>query len=130
MDDGAFALVDYGDGLVARLTCDATAAIESFTFAVHGEDRTAVASGTTIADMTLFSIDDEETNELDCKPSPYSKFESISPNVPLLMELYDEFVKQIETGSSDLPTFQEALETQRVLEAIGYTTATSDRAAR
>ncbi len=80
--------------------------------------------------MTLFSVDDEETNELDCKPSPYAKFESINPNVPLLMEFYDEFVKQIETGSSALPTFQEALETQRVLEAIGYTTATSDRAAR
>lgn len=121
VDDGAFALVDYGDGCIARLTVDATTTVDSFTFAVHGENRTAVASGPSIAEMTLFSVDSEETNELDCKPSRYAKFQSINPNVPLLMDLYDEFVKQIETGSSALPTFEEALETQRVLEAIGYT---------
>ena len=43
--------------------------------------------------------------------------------LPLLMDLYDEFVKQIETGKSLLPTFEEALETQRVLAHLGYTTA-------
>lgn len=127
VDDGAFALLDYGDGLVGRLTSDGTTAVNSFTIAVHGEERTAVASGTTATGMTLFSVDDDETNELDCKPSPYAKYsmlsETASDNVPLLMELYDEFVKQIETGSSALPTFQEALETQRVLAAVGYTTA-------
>jgi predicted dehydrogenase len=124
VDDGAFALLDYGDGLIGRLTVDATTAVESFTLAVHGENRTAVASGKTIDDMTLFSIDDEETNELECKASPYAKFVSINGNVPLLMELYDEWIKQIETGASALPTFEEGLETQRVLAAIGYTTAT------
>lgn len=122
-DDGAFALLDYGDGLIGRLTVDGTAAVDSFTLAVHAENRTAVASGKTIVEMALYSIDDEETNELDCKPSPYAKFVSINPNVPLLMELYDEWIKQIETGTSALPTFEEALETQRVLAAIGYTTA-------
>ena len=124
VDDGAFSLLDYGDGLIGRLTVDATTAVDSFTLAVHAENRTAVASGKTIVDMTLFSIDDEETSELECKPSPYAKFGSINPNVPLLMELYDEWVKQIETGVSALPTFEEGLETQRVLAAIGYTTAT------
>ena len=73
--------------------------------------------------MTLFSVDDEETNELQCKQSAYAKFSSINPNVPLLMDLYDEFIKQLETGKSLLPTFEEALETQRVLAEIGYTTA-------
>ncbi len=125
VDDGAFALLDYGDGAVGRLTVDGTTFVESFTMAVHGENRTAVASGKDIADMTLYTVDDEETNELGCKPSPYAKFamlsERASANVPLLMELYDEFVKQIETGSSALPTFREALDTQRVLAAIGYT---------
>jgi predicted dehydrogenase len=120
VDDGAFALVNYGDGLIARLSADATAAVESFTFAVHAENRTAVASGQNIAEMTLFSVDDEETNELQCKPSPYAKFESINGNVPLLMELYDEFQKAIEGRHNMLPTFAEAVETQKVLAAVGY----------
>jgi predicted dehydrogenase len=120
VDDGCFALLDYGDGLVARLATDATTAIESFTFAVHAENRTAVASGPGAMDTTLYTVDTDETNELQCKPSPYAKFASILPNVPYLMELYDEFVKQIETGESALPTFQDGLETQRVLAAIGY----------
>lgn len=128
VDDGAFALLDYGDGLVGRLTVDGTIAVESFTIAVHAENRTAVASGTDMATMTLFTIDDEETNELDCRPSPYERFAMLSAeapaNVPLLMELYDEFVKQIETGVSQLPTFAEALETQRVLASIGYSVPT------
>jgi predicted dehydrogenase len=46
--------------------------------------------------------------------------QSVDKHVPLVMELLDEFVKQIETGSSAVPTFKDALETQRVLEAIGY----------
>jgi predicted dehydrogenase len=120
VDDGCFALLDYGDGLVGRLTTDATEIVESFTFAVHAENRTAVASGPNAIDTTLYSIDADETNELQCKPSPYAKFASILPNVPYLMELYDEFVRQIETGESALPTFQDGLETQRVLAAIGY----------
>ena len=123
VDDGAFALLDYGDGAIGRLTADGTAAVESFTLAVHGEHRTAVASGQTIVDMALYTVDDEEQNELQCKPSPYAKFSSINGNVPLLMELYDQWIAQIETGTSALPTFEEALVTQRVLAEIGYTTA-------
>lgn len=122
VDDGAFALLDYGDGLVGRLSVDATVAVESFTIAAHAESRTAVASGANIVEMRLFSIEGDETDELACKRSPYAKFESINGNVPLLMELYDEWIKQIETGSSAIPTFEEALATQRVLAAIGYTT--------
>lgn len=123
VDDGAFALLDYGHGLIGRLTADATTAVDSFTIAVHGESRTAVASGENITTMSLFTVDDDETNELECAPMPHAKFGSINANVPLLMELYDEWIKQMETGSSALPTFEEALATQRVLAAIGYTTA-------
>jgi hypothetical protein len=36
------------------------------------------------------------------------------------MELLDEFVKQIRTGKSAVPTFDEAVHTQRVLASIGY----------
>ena len=120
VDDGCFALLDYGDGLVGRLATDATEVVESFTLAVHAENRTAVASGHGAIDTTLFSIDKDETNELQCKPPKYAKFASVQPNVPYLMELYDEFVKQIETGESALPSFQDGLETQRVLAAVGY----------
>lgn len=120
VDDGCFALLDYGNGLVARLTADATVSVESFTLAAHAENRTAVVSGQSWIEGTLFSVDDEETNELQCKPSPYAKFATVQPNVPYLIELYDEFVKQIETGESLVPTFQDGLETQRALSAIGY----------
>ncbi len=122
VDDGAFALLDYGEGLIARLCADATAGVESFTLAVHGEHRTAVASGKSVVENTLFSVDDEETNELDCKPSRYAKYASVQPNVPLLMEVYDQFVRQIETGTSALATFEDGLQTQRVLADLGYNT--------
>lgn len=120
VDDGAFALLEYRAGLVARLCTDATTAVESFTCAVHGEDRTAVASGESITDLKLFTIDDDETSELQCKPSPYARFASVNANVPLLMELYDEFAKKIEGKPNALPTFEEGLVTQQVLESIGY----------
>jgi len=123
VDDGAFALLDYGDGLIGRLTVDGTARVSQFTLAVHAENRTAVASGTGMQDMRLFSVDEEETNELDCKPSPYARFAAVHDHVPLLMELYDAWIAKIETGTSPLlPTFAEAVETQRVLAAIGYST--------
>lgn len=120
VDDGAFALVDYGEGLVGRLAADGTAAVNSYTLAVHGEKRTAVASGHGITEVTLYAVDGDVTEELSCKPSPYAKLESINGNVPLLMELYDEFVKEIEGKPNVLPTFEEALATQRVLAATGY----------
>jgi predicted dehydrogenase len=124
VDDGSFALLDYGDGLVARLAADATTQVDSFTVAVHAENRTAVASGANAAELTLYTIDKDETNELECAPPRYATFQSINRNVPLLMELYDEFIKQIETGKSALPTFEEGLATQRVLAAIGYNVPT------
>lgn len=120
VDDGCWALLDYGDGLVARVGVDATTPVESFTLAAHGENRTAVASGTDFDDMRLFSVDEEETNELDVKPSPYARFSSVDRHVPFIMELLDEFAKQIRTGESAVPTFAEAVATQRVLASIGY----------
>ncbi len=120
VDDGCFTLIDYGDGLIARVSVDATTAVDSLTVAVHAENRTAVASGSDLFRMRLFSVDDEETNELDCKPSPHVKMASVDPHVPYIMDLLDEFVKQIETGESAVPTFAEGVATQRVLESIGF----------
>ncbi|NNM91867.1 MAG: Gfo/Idh/MocA family oxidoreductase [Candidatus Eremiobacteraeota bacterium] len=126
VDDGAFALLRYANGVVTRLTVDGTTAVNAFTFAVHGETRTAVCSGKAFADQRLFSVDDEETNELECAPSRYARFAAINGNVPPMMELYDAWVAKIE-GSTDapaigqaLPSFADALATQRVLAAVGY----------
>lgn len=119
VDDGAFALIDYGNALVARLAADGTSAVDAFVCAVHGETRTAVASGTDPMQTTLYAVDADETSELGCKPSPHAKFAAINPSVPLLMDLYDAFVARIEGGPSDLPTFAEGLATQRVLAAVG-----------
>lgn len=120
VDDGAFALLDYGQGLVARLTADGTAAVESYTCAVHGEKLTAVASGDNIVELALYTVDRDHTDELQCKPSPYAAFAKLNGNVPPLMELYDEFVKRIEERPNVLPTFEEAVVTQEALAAVGY----------
>ena len=120
VDDGAFALLDYGDGLIARLSVDGCAAVESFTIAVHGEDRTAVASGTNTVDLRLFSVDEEETNELECAASPYARYASINGNVPLLVRLYDDWADAIDGKGNCLPRFTDGLAVQRVLDALGY----------
>lgn len=120
VDDGAFALLDYGEGLIARLAADATLSVESFTLAVHGEKRTAVASGKTMQETTLFSIDDDETAELQCTELPHKALAAANRNLPAFIALLDQFAAAISSGTSTLPSFEEALETQRVLEAIGY----------
>jgi predicted dehydrogenase len=122
VDDGAFALLDYGNGFVARLTADGTTAVESYTCALHGEKRTAVASGPWMTELALYTVDSDETNELTCKPSRYNEYESLGPNVPPLMELYDELLEKIEGKPNALPSFEEALVTQKALAAIGYGT--------
>jgi len=118
--DGAFALFEYSGGLVARVAADGTAAVESYTCAVHGEQRTAVESGPWITDATLYSVDANETSELQCKASPYARYAKIEASVPPMMELYDEFVKKIEAERDALPSFEDAVTTQEALAAIGY----------
>ncbi len=120
VDDAGFALIEYADGLVARIAADATTAVQSYTCAIHGEGRTAVASGPWILDLTLYAVDAERTEELQIKPSPYAALARLAPDVPPLMELYDEFVKAIEGEPNSLPTFDEALRTQETLAAMGY----------
>jgi predicted dehydrogenase len=120
VDDGAFALVDYGEGLVARIAVDGTAAQPSFTLAAYAENRTAVASGENITQTTLYTVDADETAELECKPSPYAHMESVQPNVPHLMELYDNFAAAIDGKPHELPTFAEAVQTQKVLASVGF----------
>jgi predicted dehydrogenase len=120
VDDGAFGLIDYGDGLIARVTVDGTTAVDALTIAAHGEGRSAVASGGGLHSMRLFSVDEEETSELECKQSPNARFGAVDPHVAPIMDLLDEFVKEIETGESIVPTFAEAVETQKVLASVGF----------
>ena len=120
VDDGAFAILDYGHGLVGRVSVDGTAAQPSYSCAVHAENRTAVASGESITETTLYSVDEKETAELQCKPSPHARLSSVQPNVPYLMDLYDNFAAAIDGEPHSLPTFAEAVETQKVLAAIGF----------
>jgi predicted dehydrogenase len=120
VDDGGFAVLDYGDGLVGRLAVDGTTVVESYTCGAHAENRTAVASGPTITDLTLYAIDSDGTDELVCKASPYARHLSIHSHVPYLMELYDEFAKAIDGKPNALPTFDDALVTQKALATIGY----------
>lgn len=126
VDDGAFVTVDYGDGLVARLCVDATTAQNALTVAVHAENRTAVESGSSLTETTLYAIDGEETSELQCKRSPHARFASVQPNVPYLMELYDNLAAAVAGRPHALPTFAEAVVTQNALAAIGFGAKSSD----
>jgi predicted dehydrogenase len=116
-DDGAFAVLDFGEGLAARLTEDRTSPVDSYVCAVYGENRVAVASGRDVDTATLYTVDDDETNELQCAPSRHATLAG-NDNLALLLELYDELVKQIETGASALPTFAQARDVQKIISTL------------
>lgn len=118
--DGCFALADLGDGIAARMTVDATTAIEQSTVALHAEGRSAVASGESLIDMTLFVVENGETTEYELKPNPYAKYVNVHRSFPAFLSLLDDFATLIETGAGPCPTFADGLNAQRVLEAIGY----------
>jgi predicted dehydrogenase len=118
--DGAFSYVDYGDGLVGRVSSDSTTVVDSLTVAVHGEVRSAVASGGWFSDLTLYAIDTDEQDELEIKGSPYEKHAVIAPNIPWFLSLLDDFAIRIDTGGGNVPSFADGLQVQKQLEAIGY----------
>ncbi len=120
VDDGVFALLDFGDGLAGRITVDATLTIAQATVAVHGERRSAVASGDNLIAQTLFTIDDDEQNELELTPPSYAKFASVHPQVPAFLELLDAFADRINGGDARVPSFADGLATQHVLSTLGY----------
>jgi predicted dehydrogenase len=118
--DGVFAFVDFGDGLVARCSADATTVVDSTTVAVHGETRSAVANGTFFGDLAVFAIDEEEQDELGIAPSPYAKHAVVHGNLPFFLPLLDAFAERIDLGTPGVPTFADGLQVQRQLEAVGY----------
>jgi predicted dehydrogenase len=119
--DGAFATIDYGGGTIATVTADATRVVDAVTTALHGDRRTAVSSGQSILDVTTFVVDDDETSELELTPQPHAHLSAAHQNLPAFVTLLDDFVAALEgRPAPNLPTFEDALETQRVLAAVGY----------
>jgi predicted dehydrogenase len=119
--DGAFATIDYGGGTIATVTADGTRVVDAVTTALHGERRTAVSSGQSVLDVTTFVVDDDETSELELTPQPHAHLSAAHPNLPAFVTLLDDFVAALDGQPSSIPTFEDALETQRVLAAVGYT---------
>ena len=118
--DAAFALLDLGDGLTGRVTIDSTMSMDQCTVAVHGETRTAVASGKTLPEMSLYVVDGDDSSEYELKPSVHAAHAVQHPSVPPFMALLDDFATLIATGAGPAPTFAGGLAAQRVLAAIGY----------
>jgi predicted dehydrogenase len=120
VDDGAFALLDFGEGLIARIAADATHAVDSSLLAVHGETMTAVASGPNIVESRLYTVDADETAELELAPDKHANLAAAHGNLPSFVSLLDEFANAIDGKPAEYPTFADGLATQRVLAAIGY----------
>jgi len=120
--DGAFAYVDYGNGLVARCGNDSTTVIDSVQTAAHGEGQSAVANGTWFTDLTLTIVSDERPHEHAVQPSPYDAYGSEIPNISLFLSLLDALQQKIRQGIAGVPSFADGLVVQRQLAAIGYPT--------
>ncbi len=118
--DGCFALADLGEGVSARMTVDGTLSITQSTIAIHGENRTAVATGSQLTSMTLFVIDGDDSSEYDLAESPYEKYRAVYASMPQFMSLLDDFAERIATGGGSCPTFADGLAAQRILATIGY----------
>ncbi len=118
--DGAFAVVDLGDGCTARITIDSALSLDQCTVAVHAEGRTAVASGKTLPEMSLYIVDGDESSEYELAPHPHAKHATAHASIPAFLSLLDDFATLIETGGGPAPTFADGVAAQRVLAAIGY----------
>lgn len=118
--DGMFVVLDYGNGLVGRITLDATNVVNSSTLAVYSEDCTAAASGDGPAWAKLFTVDAKETSELQLAPSRYDHLKSAFSTVPHFALLLDQFAAAIQGKPNTLPTLDDGLLVQRVMKAVGY----------
>ena len=118
--DGAFATIDYGSGLIGTASCDGTRAADGASIAIHGEQRTAVASGPNFLELATYVVDDEETAELDLTPQPHANLSAAHANLPAFVTMLDAFAARIDGGDAQLPSFEEGVATQRVLESVGY----------
>ncbi len=94
--------------------------IESTTVGVHGERRSAVANGSFLNDLRLYTIAEDEQDELEVAPSPHAKHAQVHGNLPFFLPLLDAFAERLDLGTPGVPTFADGVEAQRALDAIGY----------
>ena len=120
VSDGCFSVADLGSGIAARMVVDATVSLNQCTVAVHSEARTAVATGGTMTDFTLYVVDGDESSEYELTPLKYGKYSTVFASVPHFMALLDDFAERIKTGTGNCPTFADGLAAQRVLSSMGY----------
>ncbi|MBV8074033.1 MAG: Gfo/Idh/MocA family oxidoreductase [Candidatus Eremiobacteraeota bacterium] len=125
--DGMFALLDFGEGLVGRIALDGTNAVNTSSLAVFGENRIAVATAESLAWAKLFTIEGDESSELELAKGKYDHLRAAQPNIPLFMHLLDEFAAAIDGKPNALPTFEDGLRVQRVMRAVGYEDVTGSR---
>ena len=92
--------------------------------AAHGSLRTGISSGEELTELRTFAIDDDETSELEVVPQAHDNLRAAHPNLPAFVSLLDAFAARIAGGTAEVPTFEDGLHTQRVLEAVGYSTPT------
>lgn len=118
--DGAFAYVDYGDGVVARCANDSTTVVDSTTVAVHGETRSAVANGKFFDELSVFAIGEDEQDELQIAASPHAKHAVVHGNLPFFLPLLDALAERIDLGAPGVPTFADGVVVQRQLNGIGF----------
>jgi predicted dehydrogenase len=118
--DGAFALVDLGEGLIGKVTADGTRARNRCVYALAGETHRLVASGPDMLDLRLVLGDAENAGEIPSDPARHPEAAGERPNIRLFLSLLDEFARFVGGHAHDCPTFADGLAVQRVLDAIGY----------
>ena len=109
------------------------------TVAAHGELRSAVASGPSLGGLRLFTLADDEQDELEVAALANVQHSAIHPNLPAFLALLDAWTDEARghmvplrvdvghpwtftaaLGGGDAPTFADGLVTQQQLAAIGY----------
>jgi predicted dehydrogenase len=118
--DGAFALLDLGDGLAARLIVDGTTPVEQTAITLVGETRMAIAAGPSLYELPVVLHEGESTRTIPGAPLDYPQHAEQRPNVVAILSLLDDFARQIAGKPHAGPTFAAGLAVQRSLAAIGY----------
>lgn len=115
--DGCYAVAELDGGVAARMTVDATMPIERSTVAIYAEGACAIASGTSLIDLDVLTIDGVDEHLTQIK---YAEHAKVFATVPHVMALLDDFADALDGKPTALPTFADGLAAQRVLHAIGY----------
>lgn len=120
VDDGAAAIIEYPRGILGTISVDATLPIDEIRVTVVGDRGALFASGASFEAMELRLRVDGAVRKVLCDPIRYARFGTVNGNVPLLMAFYDHVANALSGSAYSLPTFEEGVETQRVLGALGY----------